>query len=400
MTPASEVSPHTVAALAIAVLAVAALRLLLPPPTHTGAGPTNVRGAPQPTDDGAPRAPAPPQATATPLQRAAAHAATTHARAFLDDHVTEQGRVVRHDEDGDTVSEGQAWALLLAVALGDEERATSIVKWTDAHLARDDGMLAWRWAEARTVDTEPASDADLAYAWGLSRGAETFGRDDWRTRSDELLAELASSSVVPTDDGPLLTAGPWARDRSPAVVNPSYLWDAPLAWAEETNGALHGSRAAAGALLRRLVHDDTPLVPDWVTVDGQGTVSAIGGPSDQGAPPRHGLDAVRTWIWLGSSCDPGLRDLAARAHRAFPDAGQPLPAVHDLSGSPTVDWSHAATLAGAAAAAQAAGATEEARERLDAASRLNRDHPTYYGSAVTALARMLLDTELITTCHG
>lgn len=394
MTPASEVSPHTVAALAIAVLAVAALRLLLPPPTHTGApAPEPAREAPRPASDVAPRTP-------DPSHAAAAHAATTHARAFLDDHVSEEGRVVRHGEGGDTVSEGQAWALVLAVALGDEERATSIVEWTETHLARDDGMLAWRWDQGRTVDTEPASDADLAYAWALSRGAETFGRDDWRTRADELVTQLASSSVIPTDDGPLLTAGPWARDRSPAVVNPSYLWDAPLAWAEEANEALHGTRAAAGALLRRLVHDDTPLVPDWVTVDGQGTVDAIGGPSDQGAPPRHGLDAVRTWIWLGSSCDPGLRDLATRAHRAFPDAGQQLAAVHDLSGSPTVDWSHAATLAGAAAAAQAAGATEVARERLDAASRLNRDHPSYYGSAVTALARMLLDTELITTCHG
>lgn len=393
MTAASEVSPRTIAALAVAVLALAALRLLLPPPAdRDGPASATAGEAPHAADDRAPASPDPAQGTA-------AHTATRHARAFLDDHVTDEGRVVRHDEGGDTVSEGQAWALVLAVALDDQERATAIVDWTETHLTRDDGMLAWRWEHGHPVDTEPATDADLAYAWALSRGAEAFGRDDWRARADELVTRLASTSLVPTEDGPLLTAGPWARDRAPAVVNPSYLWDAPLAWAEQQDPAMRGTRAAARALLRRLVHDDTPLVPDWVTVDDQGTVAAIGSPSEPGDPPRHGLDAVRTWIWLASSCDPGLRELAALGHRAFPAPDQPLAAVHDLSGSATVDWSHAATLAGAAAAAQAAGATEVARERLDAASRLNRHHPSYYGSAVTALARMLMDTDLVTACE-
>src|SRR5438045_6380113 len=42
--------------------------------------------------------------------------ATRTARAFLDRYVMGDGRVARIDQGGDTVSEGQAYALLLAAA--------------------------------------------------------------------------------------------------------------------------------------------------------------------------------------------------------------------------------------------------------------------------------------------
>ena len=38
---------------------------------------------------------------------------------FLDEYVEPDGRVVRHDEGGDVVSEGQAYGMLIAVAVGD-----------------------------------------------------------------------------------------------------------------------------------------------------------------------------------------------------------------------------------------------------------------------------------------
>jgi endo-1,4-beta-D-glucanase Y len=66
------------------------------------------------------------------------------AERFLDRYVEDDGRVVRHDQGGDTVSEGQAYALLLAVAADDEERFARVWRWTDANLRRHDGLLAWR----------------------------------------------------------------------------------------------------------------------------------------------------------------------------------------------------------------------------------------------------------------
>ena len=325
--------------------------------------------------------------------------ATAQARAFLDAYVEPTGRVVRRDQGGDTVSEGQAWALLLAVALGDEPRAATIVDWTQAHIARPDGGLAWRWVDGEVADPQPASDADLVYGWALARGAEAFGRPTWRVRAGEVAQALARTSVTPTPGGPVIAAGPWAtQGDAGAIVNPSYLWPSALRWAATAAPSLADAPAASRALLERLVGDDTPLVPDWVRVAPDGAPTAIGTPDDPDAPPRHGLDAVRTWIWLAADCDPQVRSLAATASGRFPDDPHDLKAVHDLKGMATVDWRHPATLAGAAAVADAAGDTELARARLEGAARLQADHPTYYGGAVTALARLLLQTDRLASC--
>src|SRR4051794_15467154 len=53
---------------------------------------------------------------------AAPDPATVAARAFLDEYVDGDGRVVRRDQGGDTVSEGQAYALLLAAVVDDRTR--------------------------------------------------------------------------------------------------------------------------------------------------------------------------------------------------------------------------------------------------------------------------------------
>ena len=47
---------------------------------------------------------------------------------FLKEYVEPDGRVVRRDEGGDVVSEGQAYGMLIAVAVGDETRFRSIWK--------------------------------------------------------------------------------------------------------------------------------------------------------------------------------------------------------------------------------------------------------------------------------
>src|SRR5579875_560781 len=67
------------------------------------------------------------------------------AAAFLATYVTTDGRVVRPDQGGDTVSEGQAYALLIAEASGDAARFATVWNWTRTHLLRPDGLLAWHW---------------------------------------------------------------------------------------------------------------------------------------------------------------------------------------------------------------------------------------------------------------
>jgi hypothetical protein len=50
-------------------------------------------------------------------------------------------------------------------------------------------------------------------------------------------------------------------------------------------------------------------------------------------------------------------------------------------------------------AAEAAGREQQSDDRLRAARELNARAPTYYGSAWTALVRILLHTELLGACR-
>src|SRR4051812_20189332 len=80
---------------------------------------------------------------------------------FLDQFVAGDGRVIRHDQGGDTVSEGQGYAMLLAVRAGDEASFTRVWRWTKANLQRDDGLFSWQWRDGHVADPSPAADADV-----------------------------------------------------------------------------------------------------------------------------------------------------------------------------------------------------------------------------------------------
>jgi endo-1,4-beta-D-glucanase Y len=84
-----------------------------------------------------------PRDAATPEPNAEALARVAADR-FLDRYMDPDGRVVRRDQGGDTVSEGQAYAMLLAVAIGDQPRFEQAWNWAKVHLQREDGLLSWR----------------------------------------------------------------------------------------------------------------------------------------------------------------------------------------------------------------------------------------------------------------
>jgi len=312
-------------------------------------------------------------------------AARTAAEGFLDRYVAADGRVVRHDQGGDTVSEGQAYALLLAAAAGDEQRFERVWDWTRTHLRRPDGLLAWRWAGGRVADREPAADADLDAARALLVAADRFGEPRYRTEGLALGAALARHSTTSAAEKTVLVAGPWAR--ADAVVNPSY-WS-PRAFAAL---GLDDLEASARRLTLRLTERGLP--PDWARVEPWGVVPAGAPGGDRG--PGYAYDAARTPVRLAESCDPADRRLAARAWpRLRTRPGAPERA---LDGAPQSTIEHPSALAGAAAAAHAAGDPVAAARMLDRATVLGERHPSYYGAAWVALTRTMLDTDDLGGC--
>ncbi|HKY67257.1 MAG TPA: glycosyl hydrolase family 8, partial [Acidimicrobiales bacterium] len=140
---------------------------------------------------------------------------------FLSGYVDGDGRVVRHDEGGDTVSEGQAYALLVATAVDDESQFDRVWTWTRANLQRSDGLFAWRWADGEISDASSATDADVDIARALAMAGDRFDRPDLLEEARRVAAAVLEHETAEAGGRIVLVAGPWARDDR--IVNPSYL---------------------------------------------------------------------------------------------------------------------------------------------------------------------------------
>jgi endoglucanase len=380
------VSPRGITVGALGVLAL--LVVVLAAVVGTRGGGTT--GAPLPSPTGPSTvAPAPPAELRT-------YTAAEAGRAFLDGYVDEDGQVVRPDQGGDTVSEGQAYAMLVAVGLGDAKTFARAWNWTRENLQRPDGLLSWRWEEGGVVDASSASDADLDAARALVLAGEQFGRPEYTAAGLDLGRAVLDLETVPTAAGRILTAGQWATTE-PYAYNPSYASPGATAVLAAASGdprwteLAEGSRAVTAALLSQ-----APLPPDWAQVRADGTVEAMPGAMGRGQSVRYGYDATRTPIRFAESCDPADRALAAAVVEPLDRGGDS--AELDLGGSPVAPGESVVAAAGQAAAVAAAGDAGRAVEELVDADHLAQSVPSYYGAAWAALGRLLLTDDVLGGC--
>ncbi len=315
-------------------------------------------------------------------------AAPPPAERFLDRYVTDEGRVVRRDQGGDTVSEGQAYAMLMAVHAGEAETFDRVWRWTYENLRRPDGLLSWRWHDGTVAanDRASAADADLDAARALVLAARRFDRPAYRRDGVALGTAILDHETAPTPRGRMLLAGSWAAAGDP--VNPSYVSPVAMRLLAEASGDPRWDDLRRGSTaVVRSVTGPGRLPPDWAALEPDGTASPGRGPS--GEPVQYGYDAARTVIRYAESCRPADRRLAARAAGVLgrdPD----VVAVHGVRGAPRTGDVNALALVAHAAALAADDDDRAARRALRAAAAVQRDHPGYYGDAWAVLGPMLL----------
>jgi endo-1,4-beta-D-glucanase Y len=355
--------------------------------------------------------PRPTDATTRSKQVAAAQAA---GRAFLDQQVQPDGQVIRRDEGGDVVSEGQAYAMLIAAGIGDQQRFRTVWSWTKDHLQRPDKLLSWRWANGTVTDVNSAADADLDAARALLLAGKRFSASDLAAAGKELgEAVLAhetatvGTTLLPPDQPPpppgwglagtgrVLTAGTWVN-APPYVINPGYF--SPRA-ERDLFAASSDQRWTELTRTQRIIGwqliGTGLLPPDWARVDMIGGAVPTGPAT--GGDPQFGLDAARFPVRLAESCDRADRALAV-ALRPILNRVNDAPGIRRLDGTVAAPWQHPIALVAAAAADYADGDLDATSRHLDAAGAVLQKYPTYYGAAWFALGRIMLTTTLLGEC--
>lgn len=321
--------------------------------------------------------------------------------AFLERYVDPDGRVVRRDQGGDTVSEGQAYAMLVAVGVDDRPRFDRVWRWTQENLQRPDGLLSFLWRDGEVADPQPASDADLDAARALLLASSRFDNETYRREGLRIADAIARKEIARSEGQRVLVAGPWADYEDRLVVNPSYF--APRSYALLSDATGHDVWQAVSNSSRRiaaeLTADGTQLPPNWAVITGDMEIRASGPPSNEGQAPKYGFDAARLPLRYAESCDAQDRAIAADVWRVLSARGlDQLSTRHDLDGERDEEGVHPVGLVGAAGAAQAAGDRQATRGLLRRAEQLDEEYPTYYGSALIALGRLMLTTDRLTPC--
>lgn len=152
-------------------------------------------------------------------------------QAYKSRFITNTGRVIDTANDLISHSEGQGYAMLLAVAANDRPTFDRVWTWTRANLmVRDDQLIAWRWSPNHrpgVSDMNNASDGDILVAWALAEAGELWADVSYHIAARRIAVEVGRKLILfRTKQGALLlpaVAGFSSAERPDGpVLNLSY----------------------------------------------------------------------------------------------------------------------------------------------------------------------------------
>ncbi|MGH2776364.1 MAG: glycosyl hydrolase family 8 [Actinomycetota bacterium] len=341
-----------------------------------------------------------PKFIGAPASVTATERARVSADHFLDVYMDGDGRVERVDQGGDTVSEGQAYAMLLAAGIGDRARFDRAWSWTRENLQREDALLAWRWSEGAVQDSESATDADLDAARALLVAADRFDEREYLAEGLRIGDAILDHATVRVGDRLVLVAGPWARETAPYFINPSYFAPRTFALLERASGDERwGDLADSSRDIIRRFTERAALVPDWAVLTTSDEVYASPPPGEHDGEATYGFDAQRTYVRFAEDCEVAGRRLAASPWKLVAqERSHTIASAYSLQGKPLSEEEPASAVIGFAGVARGEGNTEAVNELLDRSQDVLRREPNYYGAAWVALGRMMLTTSLLGDC--
>ncbi len=236
-----------------------------------------------------------------------------------------QGRIVDHTAGDHTTSEGQAYGMFFALVANDRNRFDKILHWTEDNLAGGDLTLrlpAWRWGKSpdgswKTLDQNPASDADLWIAYTLLEAGRLWHDPRYQKIGAAMASHIAQQEIIFIPSlGATLLSGPQGFHPDPGtwLLNPSYMPPMLLAYFASTMP--QGPWGAVLASLHPILSQGSGggFAMDWVTAGGSLSPSPSPAQLATGnvaAHPIGSYDAIRVYLWLGIADQdtPSVRDL-------------------------------------------------------------------------------------------
>lgn len=212
------------------------------------------------------------------------------------------GRIKDTANNNVSHTEGQGFAMLLAVDNNDRQSFDRLWQWTRSHLSNPgNGLFYWRYNPAAAdpvIDKNNASDGDVLIAWALLRGGEKWQVADYLTQSDRIQRAIVARNVTQFAGHTVMLPGAQGFNKTSYVVlNPSYfLFPAWQDFARRSHLQVWNQLINDGFELLGKMNGfgQSGLPLDWVALNADGTMApAIAW------PPRFSYDAIRIplYIW-------------------------------------------------------------------------------------------------------
>ncbi len=230
--------------------------------------------------------------------------------AFKERFISPEGRVLDTANANISHSEGQGYAMVLAVAADDRETFERLYAWTDSTLQiRGDGFHAWKYVpegEVQIPDINAATDGEILIAWALARAGRTWNNPEWTEAARDLARAIRRDLIVTLGRHTVLLSAPEGFDpptsagsqRARVTINPSY-WVFPafkeLA-ALDPSPVWEDLEQTGLEIIQSHRFGMTGLVPDWVVLNADSSLSLAD--DTESLPYAYGYNAIRVPLYL------------------------------------------------------------------------------------------------------
>lgn len=219
---------------------------------------------------------------------------------FKSRFMTSDGRIQDTGNNNVSHTEGQGYAMLMAVLYNDRSGFDSLWRWTQQHLKDpQSGLFYWKYAPAANdpvADKNNASDGDVLIAWALLKAGKKWQNTAYLQASDRIQKAIIAHDVLTFGGHTVMLPGRQGFNKTSYVVlNPSYfLFPAWRDFAARSHLKVWNNLIDSGMdLLSKMRFGQAGLPTDWVALNADGTVAPA-----TAWPPRFSYDAIRVPLYV------------------------------------------------------------------------------------------------------